>query len=94
MKTQVTIIGEQPVKKTKNVIKFHCYLNSVNPNGDNILYPATNERPLPFPHSYNFIELICRDYTADSDLMFAYNDPNDRSAGRLFIGKFNDGVAE
>jgi hypothetical protein len=94
MSTQVTIIGEQQSEKTKTAIEFKCFLNSVNPNGDHILYPATNERPLPFPHSYNFIELICRDYTTDSDLMFAYNDPNDRSAGRLYIGNFNDGVVE
>ena len=96
MKTQVMIIGEQPVKKTKNAIKFQCYLNDVNPDSDNILYHATDEyeSPFPFPHSYNFIELICRDYLIGSDLMFAYNDPNDRSAGRLYIGKFNDGVAE
>jgi len=26
------------------------------------------------------------------DLMFAYNDPNERSFGDLYIGRFNDGV--
>ena len=42
------------------------------------------------PENWNFIELVCRDYTKGVDLMFAYDD--DRNTGCLYIGKFNDGI--
>jgi hypothetical protein len=29
---------------------------------------------------------------AKFDLMFAYNDPDNRGSGLLVIGKFNDGI--
>jgi hypothetical protein len=92
MNTQVTIIGKQQSEKTKTAIKFKYFLNAVDPKSHNILHLVSEESFLP--HSYNFIELICRDYMLDSDLMFAYNDPNDRGDGRLYIGNFNDGVVE
>ena len=92
MNTQVTIIGKQQSEKTKTAIKFKYFLNTVDPKSHNILHLVSEESFLP--HSYNFIELICRDYMLGSDLMFAYNDPNDRSDGRIYIGKFNDGVVE
>jgi hypothetical protein len=92
MSTQVTIIGKQQSEKTKTAIKFRCFLNDVDPKSNKILHLVSEE--YFHPHSYNFIELICRDYMLGSDLMFAYNDPNDRSDGRLYIGNFNDGVVE
>jgi len=92
MNTQVTIIGKQQSEKTKTAIKFKCFLNDVNPMSKAILHRVSEE--YFHPHSYNFIELICRDYMLGSDLMFAYNDPNDRSDGRLYIGNYNDGVVE
>ena len=52
-----------------------------------VLIPAEN-----VPSDFNFIELICREYQSGSDLMFAYDDPNKRENGMLYIGKFNDGV--
>ena len=42
------------------------------------------------PEHFNYIELICFNYTNDADLMFCYND--NRNDGTLYLGKFNDGV--
>lgn len=44
------------------------------------------------PCEYKYIELICFDYDDKLDLMFAYDDPNNRSDGVLFIGKWNNGT--
>jgi len=82
MNTQVTIISKQQSEKTKTAIKFRCFLNT-NLNIDGGAYS---------PSHYKYIELICKDYALGCDLMFAYNDPNCRSFGVLYIGHFNDGV--
>lgn len=44
------------------------------------------------PSDFKFIELICLNYSKGFDLMFAYNNPNERGRGVLVIGHFNDGV--
>ena len=46
------------------------------------------------PDDFKYIELICKNYTDDVDLMFAYDNPNKRGDGVLFAGKWNDGVVE
>jgi hypothetical protein len=84
MSTQVTIIGKQQSEKTKTAIEFQSFLNT-NLNIDGSAYS---------PSHYKYIELICKDYALGFDLMFAYNDPNERSFGVLYIGHFNDGVVE
>jgi len=47
------------------------------------------------PQDYNNIELVCKDYseTGNSmDLMFAYDNADDRSSGVLYIGYWNEGT--
>ena len=48
------------------------------------------------PCHWKYIELICKEYLGNKsiDLMFAYDDPKDRSMGRLFLGQWNDGYVE
>jgi hypothetical protein len=47
------------------------------------------------PSSYKYIELISQNYCgSERSLMFAYNDPSDRRFGKLYLGYWNDGVAE
>ena len=82
MSTQVIVIGKPEKGKTKTAIEFQSFLNT----NLNINFGAHS------PSSYKYIELICKDYALGCDLMFAYNDPNDRSCGALYIGHFNDGV--
>jgi hypothetical protein len=84
MSTQVIVIGKPEKGKTKTAIEFQSFLDTdlkINAAGLS-------------PSHYKYIELICKDYALGCDLMFAYNDPNDRSFGDLFIGYFNDGVVE
>lgn len=44
------------------------------------------------PKEWEFIELVSKGYGSDMDLMFAYDAPEDRAEGFLFIGYWNDGV--
>jgi len=82
MSTQVIVIGKSEKKKAKTAIEFQSFLNTSLKIDD-----ATYS-----PSHYKYIELICKNYALGCDLMFAYNDPNDRSFGELYIGYFNDGV--
>ncbi len=82
MSTQVIVIGKPEKGKTKTAIEFRSFLNTSLKIDD-----ATYS-----PSHYKYIELICKNYALGCDLMFAYNDPNDRSFGELYIGYFNDGV--
>ena len=84
MSTQVIVIGKPEKGKAKTAIEFQSFLNT-NLNVDGSAYS---------PSYYKYIELICKDYALGFDLMFAYDDPNDRSFGVLYIGHFNDGVVE
>jgi hypothetical protein len=82
MSTQVIVIGKPEKGKAKTAIEFQSFLNS-RLKIDNGAYS---------PSHYKYIELICKDYALGFDLMFAYDDPNERSFGVLYIGHFNDGV--
>jgi hypothetical protein len=82
MSTKVIVIGKPEKGKTKTAIKFQSFLNT------NLIIDGGAYSP----SSYKYIELICKDYALGFDLMFAYNDPNDRSFGVLYIGHFNDGI--
>ncbi len=82
MSTQVIVIGKPEKGKAKTAIEFRSFLNTSLKIDD-----ATYS-----PSHYKYIELICKNYALGCDLMFAYNDPNDRSFGELYIGYFNDGV--
>jgi hypothetical protein len=82
MSTKVIVIGKPEKGKTKTAIEFQSFLDTTL-QIDNGAYS---------PSHYKYIELICKDYALGFDLMFAYNDPNGRSFGALYIGHFNDGI--
>ena len=44
------------------------------------------------PEEWEFIELVSKGYGSDMDVMFAYDAPDEREDGYLFIGYWNDGV--
>ena len=46
------------------------------------------------PSDFKYIELVSRFYSMDFDIMFAYNRPNFRQSGVLFLGHWNDGIVE
>lgn len=84
--TKTIVIGEvgQVIKKIP--IKFDMLLSEEL---------EIEDARYNYSHAFKYIELICRDYDMKgNDLMFAYDDVNDRSRGTLFIGKWNDGVVE
>ena len=83
MSTKVIVIGKPEKGKAKTAIEFRSFLDSEL---------KTSDRGAFSPSCYKYIELICKDYALGFDLMFAYNDPNERSFGALCIGHFNDGV--
>ena len=80
--TQVTVIGDNNKVGTKKIQLIKC-LQTTN---DHFVVSITD------PNHFNFIELICKEYTAEGeDLMFCYG--RDRNKGGcLFLGHFNDGI--
>lgn len=92
MSTKVTIIGSN-TQSVKSKIQFVGYLNNLNPTSQYSLVPCDSSTNVKcYPHDYKYIELICKGYNEGWDLMFAYNNENDRGNGTLFYGYFNDGV--
>jgi hypothetical protein len=86
MATKTIIIGEKPSTKEVKKIEFDTFLTE-----DNIFEECANVGLIP--SSFKFIELITKKYNMDNqDLMFAYDDPNDRSAGFLMLGWWNNGI--
>lgn len=84
MATKVIVLGEASDRKK---IEFNRSLIS----------PGLIENGCSMkPCDYAFIELISKDYgvflNQKYDLMFAYNDPERRQNGTLYLGKFNDGI--
>ena len=86
--TKTIILGEQKDKDAKKLIEFFSLI-SVRNRDD-----VKTEAGTSAPDRWNFIELICKDYIIGLDLMFAYNDADDRSGGVLMIGRWNDGVVK
>lgn len=82
MATKCIVIGARPTKKEVTRISFESSL-SINLN-------ITNANASP--RAYKTIELICKNYSYEVDLMFAYNDPNKRHEGVLYLGHWNDGI--
>lgn len=80
--TKIIILGEHNLNKTKTPIQF---LKLVTNNG-------IFDKIIDHPSEYKNIELICKKYEGEYDLMFAYMD--DRNIGRLYFGFFNDGIVE
>lgn len=91
MKTKTIVIGENKNLVNQKPIEFDKILS------DNLGIWNAKEKiqKKGKPSDYNFIELICKDYgIKNQDLMFAYNDSNNRDEGCLFIGKWNDGIVD
>ena len=78
--TNVIIIGEQPEKKELKPIEFKLKLDSHH--GFTSCFGS--------PKKWGNIELICKNYSTQYDLMFAYDDY--RQHGILYLGHFNDGI--
>jgi hypothetical protein len=82
--TKTIVIGAPKQKEVKTPIEFRSFLDS---NLINKMVDASQ------PSDWKYIELICLNYTSNCDLMFAYDDPNARGKGCLFMGRWNDGIA-
>ena len=82
--TKTIIVGESEHKEQKPIeYKMHMSHNFELKSGAGY-----------DPSQSKYIELICKRYNGHSDLMFAYNDPNKRSDGLLYVGHWNDGVVK
>lgn len=86
MATEVIILGEQSEQKQepKKIEFVKCLLSDYE-------WQALSKTSLQ-PIDFKNIELVCREYAGKGtyDIMFAYDD--NRSAGSLYLGHFNDGV--
>lgn len=86
--TKTIIIGEQkesePEKK-KIELKF---MVDIDREGR-----VNSEEPEDVASEWSFVELICKNYYNQWDLIFCYDDANCRESGLLYIGQWNDGVA-
>ena len=65
----------------------HKHLNTENEWNDAIEKFMSSD-------TFKYIELICKKYNGSMDLMFAYDDPSNRSNGTLFIGHWNSGTVK
>ena len=86
--TKTIILGEQKDKSTKKPIEFFTHINLVDSDDVEVLNVET------LPCKWSYIELICKDYAPNLDLMFAYDDADHRGNGLLIIGRWNDGVVK
>ena len=86
MNTKVIMLGNQTPSKMKR-IEFVNVLNVMSGNNKFNIMEATT-----VPSDFSYVELICRKYHGPYDLMFAYDNPEHRGEGILYIGHFNDGV--
>jgi len=84
MTTKTIIVGKvQPNEKIIKPIEFKKYIGG-----------STIDDTVTLPSEYKFIELIAPKYFyfSDYDVMFAYNNPDLRSYGSMYLGFWNDGV--
>ena len=88
--TKTIILGEQKDKAIKKPIEFFTHIHLIDSDDVEVL----NVDVETLPCKWNYIELICKDYAPNLDLMFAYDDADDRSNGILIIGRWNDGVVK
>lgn len=87
MGTKCIVLGENKEERQGTPIEFTRVVNSLDLG---ILDNSDGARPF----DWNFIELIAADYDNGYDLMFAYDNPNDRSEGACFFGHWNDGFVK
>jgi len=81
--TKCIVIGEQPTQENKKPIEFVKAI---------ISDPIQIGEPLVSPYQYNNIELIAENCYEGLDVMFVYDE--NRSDGTIYLGHWNDGVAE
>lgn len=86
--TKTIILGEQKDKDAKKPIEFFTHIHLIDSDDVSV------ENVETLPCKWDYIELICKDYAPNLDLMFAYNDADDRGNGILIIGRWNDGVVK
>lgn len=86
--TKTIVFSEQKKTNTKKPIAFFTKLN-LYASDDVSVEPADT-----CPYEWGYIELICKDYMTNLDLMFAYDRVDGRSSGTLMIGHWNDGLLE
>ena len=82
---------------TKTIVLGDCYQDDNKPIVFNDYFDASSVSSafVSIPSQFNYIELICKNYNkCGRDLMFAYNDPSNRSDGILFIGYWNSGTVK
>lgn len=91
--TKCIVLGETKMEEQKKKpIEFIKRLGAAISTGDDKrIYDTTNT-----PRHFNYIELVCprRENYQEYDIMFAYDDSSERGRGVLFLGNWNDGVAE
>ena len=85
--TKTIVLGLQREQAEKKPIEFFNLI-TVGDDHDEVDYEPVRSKP----YEYNYIELVSKNYSPNTDLLFAYNDPNDRGSGLLIIGRWNDGV--
>ena len=85
--TKVIVMGSSVENKPVKSIEFVRSLSCTDSNSIDSVQDTDN-----LPSDYRYVELICCGYHEGYDLMFAYNNPDDRASGILYIGYFNDGV--
>lgn len=86
--TKTIVLGELPMPVEKKPIEFFSLIGLID-SDDAEVNVVTSK-----PHHWNYIELISKNYSPNLDLLFAYNDADDRGEGILIIGRWNDGVVK
>jgi hypothetical protein len=84
--TKTIVLGEQPNPVNKKPIEFFSLISLID--NDNVEVDDAKTKP----HYWKYIELICKGYAPNLDLLYAYNDASNRCDGILIIGRWNDGV--
>jgi hypothetical protein len=82
--TKTIVLGAEPTEKDKTKIEFVNVLTGE--------YKIEEANSSGTPNDFNYIELVSKGYAAGMDLMFAYDRPEERESGVLYIGYWNDGI--
>jgi len=86
--TKTIVIGETRSNRNNKYIKFL----SVLPSENHATLKFNNTWYVAEPRKYEYIELVCPKYNGVHDIMFAYDHPDDRATGCLYLGYWNEGV--
>ena len=87
--TKTIVIGETRSNRSNRYIKFISVLPSEN--HPTLQFITTVVAP---SSAYEYVELICPKYNGVHDVMFAYDHPDDRATGCLYLGYWNEGIVE